>query len=195
MRWRTGSRRSAVPIVFDPVMVATSGSALADAATIAAFERLMRDRLGGHAEHSRSSRRWAARRRCSSHGCHLVAKGGHAEGDWIVDRLLSPSGPFDAICEAKRFQTEDTHGTGCTLSSALACGLGAGLPIERAFAQAIRFVRIAILEAPGLGGQRPARPPVRNRLPVGRTGLTHSLSTGKKSDDSSFRWNHDAAGF
>ena len=139
----------AVPIVFDPVMVATSGDALADEATIAAFDRLMRlasvvtpnlpelEALGGEEA-------------VLSHGCHLVAKGGHAEGWWIVDRLLSPSGPLRHI-EAKRFDTEDTHGTGCTLASALACGLGAGLPIERAFVQAIRFVRIAILEAPGLG--------------------------------------------
>jgi hydroxymethylpyrimidine/phosphomethylpyrimidine kinase len=139
----------AVPIVFDPVMVATSGAALADAATIAAFDRLMRlasvvtpnlpelAALGGEEA-------------VLSHGCHLVAKGGHAEGNWIIDRLLSPSGPLRHI-EAKRFETQDTHGTGCTLASALACGLGAGLPIERAFVQAIRFVRIAILEAPGLG--------------------------------------------
>jgi len=141
--------RLAVPIVFDPVMVATSGDALADEATIAAFDRLLRlasvvtpnipelEALGGEEA-------------VLAHGCHLVAKGGHAEGWWIVDRLLSPSGPLRHI-EAKRFETEDTHGTGCTLASALACGLGAGLPIERAFVQAIRFVRIAILEAPGLG--------------------------------------------
>ena len=139
----------AVPIVFDPVMVATSGTPLADEATIAAFDRLLRlasvvtpnlpelEALGGEEA-------------VLSHGCHLVAKGGHAEGNWIVDRLLSPSGPLRHV-EAKRFDTDDTHGTGCTLASALACGLGAGLPIERAFIQAIRFVRIAILEAPGLG--------------------------------------------
>jgi hydroxymethylpyrimidine/phosphomethylpyrimidine kinase len=139
----------AVPIVFDPVMVATSGATLADQATIAAFDRLMRlasvvtpnlpelEALGGEEA-------------VLAHGCHLVAKGGHAEGHWIVDRLLSPSGPLREL-RAKRFDTADTHGTGCTLASALACGLGAGLPIERAFVQAIRFVRIAILEAPGLG--------------------------------------------
>jgi hydroxymethylpyrimidine/phosphomethylpyrimidine kinase len=142
----------AVPIVFDPVMVATSGSVLADDETIAAFDRLMRiasvvtpnipelEALGGEAA-------------ILGHGCHLVAKGGHAEGYEIVDRLLSPSGPLREV-RAKRFDTEDTHGTGCTLASALACGLGAGLPIERAFVQAVRFVRIAILEAPGLGQGR-----------------------------------------
>ena len=138
-----------VPIVFDPVMVASSGSVLADDATIAAFERLMAiasvvtpnipelEALGGEEA-------------VLAHGCHVVAKGGHAEGHWIVDRLLSPSGPLHRL-EAKRFDTTDTHGTGCTLASALATGLGAGLPIREAFEQAVRFVRIAILSAPGLG--------------------------------------------
>lgn len=140
-----------VPIVFDPVMIATSGSILADAETIAAFERLMSiasvvtpnlpelEALGGEAA-------------VLAHGCHLVAKGGHAEGNWIVDRLLSPNGQEINRLEGKRFDTDDTHGTGCTLASAIAAGLGAGLNIVDAFRQAVRFVRIAILSAPGIGG-------------------------------------------
>lgn len=139
-----------VPIVFDPVMVATSGSALADQETIAAFERLMAlasvvtpnipelAALGGEEA-------------VLAHGCHLAAKGGHVEGHWIVDRLLSPGGTEVARMEAKKFDTDDTHGTGCTFASALATGLGVGLPVDKAFVQAIRFVRIAILSAPGLG--------------------------------------------
>ena len=67
-----------------------------------------------------------------------------------MDRLLSPGGEI-ARSEAKRFDTEHTHGTGCTLASALATGLGARMPVEEAFRTAIRFVRIAILSAPGLG--------------------------------------------
>jgi hydroxymethylpyrimidine/phosphomethylpyrimidine kinase len=138
-----------VPIVFDPVMIATSGSVLADAPTIAAFERLMRiasvvtpnlpelEALGGEEA-------------VLAHGCHLVVKGGHAAGPRVVDRLLSPSGPLHSL-EGKRFDTDDTHGTGCTFASALATGLGAGLPIREAFERAVRFVRIAILSAPGLG--------------------------------------------
>lgn len=138
-----------VPIVFDPVMVSTSGAALADAATIAAFERLMAlasvvtpnlpelDALGGEAA-------------VLAHGCHMVAKGGHAPGARVVDRLLSPSGEI-ARLEGKRFDTDDTHGTGCTFASALATGMGSGLPIKEAFERAVRFVRIAILSAPGLG--------------------------------------------
>ena len=141
--------RLSVPVVFDPVMVATSGSVLADEATIVAFERLMSiatvatpnkpelEALGGEEA-------------VLAHGCHLVVKGGHAAGPRIVDRLLSPNGPIHRL-EGKRFDTDDTHGTGCTFASALACGLGAGLPIREAFDRAVRFVRIAILSAPGLG--------------------------------------------
>jgi hydroxymethylpyrimidine/phosphomethylpyrimidine kinase len=138
-----------VPIVFDPVMVATSGDSLADAATVAAFEKLMRlasvvtpnlpelEALGGEAA-------------VLAHGCHLAAKGGHGEGYDIVDRLLSPGGGYKELI-GKRFDTTETHGTGCTFASALACGLGAGMPVAKAFEQAVRFVRIAILEAPGFG--------------------------------------------
>ena len=141
--------RLAVPIVFDPVMVATSGSELADAPTIAAFGRLMRiasvvtpnlpelEALGGEEA-------------VLAHGCHLLAKGGHGEGPEVVDTLISPGGGRREL-RGKRFDTTDTHGTGCTLASALACGLGAGLPIQTAFEQAVRFVRIAIIEAPGFG--------------------------------------------
>ena len=139
-----------VPIVFDPVMVATSGSVLADAATVAAFERLMRlasvvtpnipelEALGG-------------REAILAYGCHLVEKDGHGEAHDVHDKLFAPSGELVAEVIGKRFDTSDTHGTGCTFASALAAGLGSGLPIKAAFEQAVRFVRIAILSAPGLG--------------------------------------------
>jgi hydroxymethylpyrimidine/phosphomethylpyrimidine kinase len=138
-----------VPIVFDPVMVATSGDVLADEATINAFGRLMAiaslvtpnlpelEALGG-------------RQPVLAHGCHLVIKGGHAEGTRIVDELWSPGGRLHWL-EGKRFDTEDTHGTGCTLASAIACRLGQGLAIKEAFVDGVRFVRIAIMMAPGLG--------------------------------------------
>lgn len=139
-----------VPVVFDPVMVATSGSVLADAETIAAFERLMGlaavvtpnlDELavlGGRAA-------------VLAHGCHLAEKGGHAEGPEVHDRLFAPDGALAAELIAGRIDTRDTHGTGCTFASALATGLGAGLPIAEAFTRAVRFVRSALISAPGLG--------------------------------------------
>ncbi len=138
-----------VPIVFDPVMVATSGSILADARTIGAFHNLMAvasvvtpnipelNALGGTMPILR-------------HGCHLLLKGGHGDGDEIVDQLLSPAGVVKEL-RGKRIDTTNTHGTGCTLASALATGLGQGLSVADAFDRAVSFVHIAILEAPGLG--------------------------------------------
>ena len=130
-------------------MVATSGSELADGDTIAAFGRLMDvasvvtpnlpelEALGGKDE-------------ILSHGCHLVVKGGHGKGSVIIDELYAPNGLIRRL-EGKRFDTSETHGTGCTFSSALAVGLGSGLDLRTAFERAISFTRIAILEAPGLG--------------------------------------------
>jgi hydroxymethylpyrimidine/phosphomethylpyrimidine kinase len=141
---------AAVPLVFDPVMVATSGSALADAATIAAFGRLMQraavvtpnlpelEALGGEAAVLAS-------------GAALLVKGGHAGGETVTDRLLTADGEV-ARWEAPRIATTSTHGTGCTLASAIATGLGQGLPLEPAIARARDFVRLALHGAPGLGG-------------------------------------------
>ncbi len=141
--------RLSVPIVFDPVMIATSGATLADARTIAAFGKLMAlasvvtpnipelAALGGVAPVLR-------------YGCHLLLKGGHGEGEEIVDQLLSPQGSVKEL-RGRRMETSETHGTGCTLASALACRLGQGMAIGDAFTDAVRFVRIAIMMAPGLG--------------------------------------------
>ncbi|NIJ37060.1 hydroxymethylpyrimidine/phosphomethylpyrimidine kinase [Sphingopyxis panaciterrae] len=139
-----------VPVVFDPVMVATSGSVLADAATIRAFEALLGratvatpnldelDALGGEAA-------------ILAHGCALLVKGGHGAGETVTDRLVEPGEGEVARWEAPRIDTMHTHGTGCTLASAIAAGLAQGMPIEPAVARARDFVRLALLDAPGLG--------------------------------------------
>lgn len=145
-----------LPVIFDPVMVATSGSLLADAATISAFERLMRvatvvtpnipelAALGGEPIAARF-------------GCHLLAKGGHGEGEMLTDRLLGPDGLIRAWSDP-RIDTPHTHGTGCTLASAIATGLAQGLALEPAITQARQFVRVALRDAPGLGkGHGPLR--------------------------------------
>jgi hydroxymethylpyrimidine/phosphomethylpyrimidine kinase len=138
-----------VPVVFDPVMIATSGAVLADDATIAAFERLMRlatlttpnvpelAALGGHAA-------MAAR------GVPYLAKGGDAEGAEVTDRLIRPGQP-PLEWTAPRIQTTSTHGTGCTMASAIAALLGGGASLVEAVEGARAFVRAALLAAPGLG--------------------------------------------
>lgn len=138
-----------VPIIFDPVMVATSGSALADEATIAAFEKIMAiatlitpnipelKALGGE----EIAIRFAT---------HVLAKGGHGEGPMLTDRLIGPQGIRKAWSNP-RIDTPHTHGTGCTLASAIATGLGQGWDMVDAIARARKYVREALALAPGLG--------------------------------------------
>lgn len=138
-----------VPIVFDPVMVATSGSALADDATVAAFERLMAfaalvtpnlpelEALGGKDVAIRFA-------------THVLAKGGHGEGPMLTDRLIGPQGVVKAWSNT-RIDTPHTHGTGCTLASAIATRLGQGMALIDAIERARQYVREALTLAPGLG--------------------------------------------
>jgi hydroxymethylpyrimidine/phosphomethylpyrimidine kinase len=138
-----------VPVVFDPVMIATSGAMLADADTIAAFDRLMRlavvvtpnlpelAALGGEAA-------------VLATGAALLAKGGHGEGDTITDRLVTDAG--DHRWTHPRIHTAHTHGTGCTLASGIATGLAQGMTLPAATDRAIAFVQAALAAAPGLGG-------------------------------------------
>ena len=137
-------------VVFDPVMVATSGSVLADADTIRAFETL----LGRAAVATPNLGELAAlggEAAVLAHGCALLAKGGHGEGDTVVDRLIEADAGEVARWEAPRIATMNTHGTGCTLASAIATGLAQGMPLEPAVARARDFVRLALMDAPGLG--------------------------------------------
>ena len=138
-----------VPIVFDPVMVSTSGAVLADRETVAAFERLMAvatlttpnvhelEALGGDDA-------MAAR------GIAYLAKGGDAGGATVTDRLVRP-GEAAQVWEDPHIETRHAHGTGCTLASAIATYLGAGLSLEDAVSRARAFVREAMLQAPGFG--------------------------------------------
>ncbi|MGV1682718.1 bifunctional hydroxymethylpyrimidine kinase/phosphomethylpyrimidine kinase [Sphingopyxis sp. NJF-3] len=138
------------PVVFDPVMVSTSGSVLADAATIRAFEALLA-RAAVATPNLGELAALGGEDAILAHGCALLVKGGHGEGDMVTDRLLEADAGEVARWEAPRIDTPHTHGTGCTLASAIACGLAQGMPIEPAVARARDFVRLALLDAPGLG--------------------------------------------
>ncbi|TXC72193.1 hydroxymethylpyrimidine/phosphomethylpyrimidine kinase [Sphingomonas ginsenosidivorax] len=141
-------RRTGLPIVFDPVMVATTGAILANSDTIAAFTRLMRlatvvtpnlpelAALGGEAA-------------IRALGPALLVKGGHRDGPIVEDRLVADDG--DTLWANPRIDTRHSHGTGCTLASGIATGLAAGLPLADAIGRAIAFVRAALVAAPGLG--------------------------------------------
>jgi hydroxymethylpyrimidine/phosphomethylpyrimidine kinase len=163
-------RFGGAPIVFDPIMVATSGAALADAPTIAAFERLMQaarlvtpnipelevltGRMIGNIEEMQA----AALALADRTGAAVLAKGGHMPGNHLTD-LLVEDGKVH-IWESERIETRHTHGTGCTLASAIACGLvgwpvggsGQNIALVDAIGRARDYVRAAMLAAPGFGG-------------------------------------------
>jgi hydroxymethylpyrimidine/phosphomethylpyrimidine kinase len=152
-----------MPLVFDPVMVATSGAMLADAATIAAFERLMAlatlvtPNLPELAMLSPEGPEALAQRT----GAAVLAKGGHGEGDRLIDRLVRPDGSTETWID-DRIDTRHTHGTGCTLASAIAAGLAVGVRLDAAVTAARSYVRAAILAAPELGqGSGPLGNPKR----------------------------------
>jgi hydroxymethylpyrimidine/phosphomethylpyrimidine kinase len=145
-----------LPVVFDPVMVATSGAALADEATVAAFGRLMDvatiatpnlpelARLTGQEDPVAS-----ALSLVSDHGCAILVKGGHEEGDAIADALIETDNMTS--WQGQRIETNSTHGTGCTLASAIAFFLADGASLASAVERARTFVRVALFSAPGLG--------------------------------------------
>jgi hydroxymethylpyrimidine/phosphomethylpyrimidine kinase len=149
-------RLDGVPIVFDPVMIATSGADLADDATVAAFGRLMDiatistpnlpelQRLTGKEDPVE-----AALALVGAHRCAIMIKGGHDEGDTIGDALIEEDNMTS--WQGSRIDTPHTHGTGCTLASAIAVGLAQRHDLATAIGSAREFVRMALHEAPGLG--------------------------------------------
>jgi hydroxymethylpyrimidine/phosphomethylpyrimidine kinase len=153
---RFKAEQPGLPIVFDPVMVATSGGALADEATVAAFGRLMDvatiatpnlpelKRLTSEEDPVA-----AALHLVGQHGCAVLIKGGHEEGDALADALIEEDNMTS--WQGQRIDTTSTHGTGCTLASAIACLLAQGSSLSDAVARAREFVRVALHAAPGLG--------------------------------------------
>jgi hydroxymethylpyrimidine/phosphomethylpyrimidine kinase len=151
-----------LPLVLDTVLLSSSGAALLDEAGIEVLKsRLMRraalvtpnlpeaEALTGIYPKSEHRLRNAAMVFKLLGVNHVLFKGGHGEGAVLRDVLWS-DGEFTPF-EAARQETAHTHGTGCTLSTAIACGLAQGMPLMDAVARAHAYVQDAIRTAPGLG--------------------------------------------
>lgn len=80
----------------------------------------------------------------------VLIKGGHLEGDFVFDLLRTQDG-LARIFESRRIETRSTHGTGCTLASAIAVGLAEGNTLEASVQVAREYVQKAIRYAPGYG--------------------------------------------
>ncbi|MEQ8695544.1 MAG: bifunctional hydroxymethylpyrimidine kinase/phosphomethylpyrimidine kinase [Bauldia litoralis] len=152
-----------VPLVADPVMVAKGGARLLEEAAMAAMrERLMPratvitpnlpeagallDRTVAEVGDMEA----AARDLLAMGPQAVFLKGGHLPGDRVVD-VLATAGGVVARFESARIDTPHTHGTGCTLASAIATGIAQGLPLPAAVARARAYVLEAIARAPGYG--------------------------------------------
>jgi hydroxymethylpyrimidine/phosphomethylpyrimidine kinase len=154
--------RVSLPLVLDTVLLSSSGATLLDEAGITVLKtRLMRraalvtpnlpeaEALTGIYPKSEHRLRNAAMVFRLLGVQHVLFKGGHGEGAVLRDVLWS-DGEFTSF-EAPRQQTPHTHGTGCSLATAIACGLAQNLPLNEAVARAHAYVQEAIRTAPGLG--------------------------------------------
>lgn len=150
-------------VVVDPVMVAKGGASLMDASASRALVTLLLPRatvltpnvpeaeaLLGRTIVTEQELEAAGRALLDLGPGAVLMKGGHREGATILDLLVTRDAPPRAFSHP-RIDTRHTHGTGCTLASALAAGLAQGMPVEAAAARAIDYVTRAIATAPGLG--------------------------------------------
>jgi hydroxymethylpyrimidine/phosphomethylpyrimidine kinase len=155
-------RTEPIPLVVDPVMAAKGGARLIDPDAVEALKRLLVARaavltpnlpeaeiLCGAAIGDPAGMQ-AAGEALLRLGCGaVVVKGGHLPGDIVTDVLVTAAG--SRIWESPRIASRHTHGTGCTLASAIAAGLAQGLEVEPAVDRARAYVQRAIAGAPGLG--------------------------------------------
>lgn len=151
-----------LPLVVDPVMAAKGGDRLLEEQAVLTFRRRLLQRadvltpnlpeaelLTGLEIRDLDAMRHAADLLLSFGPKAVLLKGGHLEGETVYDLLATGDGM--EVFESPRIESVHTHGTGCTLASALATGLAQGLDLRRAVVRARRFVAEAIRTAPGLG--------------------------------------------
>ena len=154
-----------MPIVLDPVMASTSGKSFLDARAIAALKTQLlplaalvtpnipeAKLLAGMRGSGRQDAEAAARALIAQGAKAALIKGGHATRETVDDVLVWKGGV--EVYAFPRIKSRHTHGTGCTFSTAIACGLAEGLSLPLAVGRAREFVQKAIETAPGLGRGR-----------------------------------------
>ena len=155
-------RHAARNIVLDPVMVATSGAYLLAPEAVSALRAMLfppalivtpnlheaAALTGSALARNERDMEVQAREILRLGARHVLIKGGHGEGEESVDLLVGP-GEVKRFA-AKRIATKNTHGTGCTLSAAIAAGLAQDLELTDAVAQAKGYVSATIAGADAL---------------------------------------------
>lgn len=143
-------------VVLDPVMMATSGAKLIDNPAIAVLVKELFGRaivvtpnldeaalLVGRSLNDEKDMEWAAREMLAMGAQSVLVKGGHLAGEVVRDLLATQGGDMHWM-RARRIHSANTHGTGCTLSSAIAAHLALGATLLQAVQAARAFVRAAM---------------------------------------------------
>jgi hydroxymethylpyrimidine/phosphomethylpyrimidine kinase len=167
-----------IPVVLDPVMVAKGGASLAASETVEALKALLiplatlitpnlpeAEVLSGMKVSPGRAAATAADAIRGLGAKAVLIKGGHGAGENVIDILVD--GAEITVFASPRLETRHTHGTGCTLSTAIACGLAEGLSLPDAVERARDFVHEAIRSAPRLGS---GHGPLNHLGPRPRTG-------------------------
>lgn len=154
---------ASIPLVVDTVMIAKGGSSLVDESGVDAMKRLLvpratlitpnapeAARLTGLAVETPDDLVRVGKRLMEQGARAVLVKGGHLAGDTVTDALVDSSGVH--LFRARRIETTSTHGTGCTLASAIATGLAQGMALQDAIARARSFLHEALRTSLALGG-------------------------------------------
>jgi len=149
-------------VVLDPVMVATSGDRLIAADTMAVLVNELfplvslvtpnldeAEWLLGRPIDGIDALPAAAQALCDLGAQAALLKGGHLQGAQVVDVLLQPGQPLLTL-QSSRIESRNVHGTGCTLSSAIAAHLALGLPLQEAVQQGRQYIVAAIEAGAGI---------------------------------------------
>ncbi|MCC9625875.1 bifunctional hydroxymethylpyrimidine kinase/phosphomethylpyrimidine kinase [Thalassospira sp. MA62] len=157
------SKASDIPVIVDPVMISQSGARLLEESAMEALISQMvplatvltpnipeAEVLSGMKITNESDMIAAAHKIGEMGAKAVLVKGGHSEGHRIVDVLWRRDGDVEDF-EGERIPSENNHGTGCSLASAIATGLAQGLGLSDSVARARAFVRDAIRTAPNYG--------------------------------------------
>lgn len=151
------------PLVVDPVMVAKGGHPLLEPQALNAMKHRMVARatiltpnipeaelLSARKIENRDDMLRVGETLLKLGPKHVLMKGGHMDGDELIDLLVSADAEPVEFRSA-RIDTVHTHGTGCTTASAISAGIAQGLSVEESVGRARGYVREAILSAPGYG--------------------------------------------
>jgi len=169
-----------VPLVVDPVMVAKGGQALLAPDAVGTLKRRLlplatlltpnlpeAEVLSGVPINDTDAMRHSASAMLTLGVPAVLLKGGHMEGDIVVDLLATEAGIEEF--SSPRIATRHTHGTGCTLASAIAAGIAQGMALRDAVARARAYVHAAIASAPGFGA---GHGPINHAVTVGGLAVT-----------------------